>query len=119
VAVRTPHIRIADNWRLRPWLFEALMGKQDPYINILRVGDVVLLGLPCELSGEFYPRFAQICRERNLYLIITTFNGNYLGYVTPDEYYSLRKYETRDMNWFGPYNGAYFTELIQGILQVI
>ena len=119
VAVRTPHIRIADNWRLRPWLFEALMGKQDPYINILRVGDIVMLGLPCELSGEFYPRFAQICKERNIHLMITTFNGNYLGYVTPDEYYSLKKYETRDMNWFGPYNGAYFTELIQDILRVI
>lgn len=119
VGVRTPHIRIADNWRLRPWLFEALMGKQHPYINILRVGNIVLLGLPCELSGEFYPRFTKVCKERNLRLIITTFNGNYLGYVTPDEYYALKKYETRDMNWFGPYNGAYFTELIQGILEVI
>jgi neutral ceramidase len=119
VAMRSPHIRIADNWRLRPWLFEALMGKQQPYINCLRVGDVVLLGLPCELSGEFYPRFTEICKERNIHLIITTFNGNYLGYVTPDEYYSLKKYETRDMNWYGPYNGAYFTELIKGILQVI
>ncbi len=119
VAMRTPHIRITDNWRLRPWLFNALLGKQHPYINILRVGNVVMLGLPCELSGEFYPRFAQVCEEKNIHLIITTFNGNYLGYVTPDEYYSLKKYETREMNWFGPYNGAYFTELIQGILRVI
>ncbi len=117
IEIRTPHIRISDNWRLRPWLFEALLGEQNPYINILRIGNVVMLGLPCELSGEFYPRFAQICKEKNIHLILTTFNGNYLGYVTPDAYYSLKKYETRDMNWFGPYNGAYFTELILEILE--
>jgi len=119
VAIREPHIRIAEDLRLRPWVFNALMGEQHPRINCLRVGNVVFLGLPGELSGEFYPRFQQICEERGLHLILTTFNGDYLGYITPDEYYSLNKYETRDMNWFGPYNGAYFTELILGILKVI
>jgi len=43
-----------------------------------------------------------MAEEKGLNLIITTFNGGYIGYVTPDQYYNHRYHEVRDMNWFGP-----------------
>ncbi len=50
-------------------------------------------------------------------LVVTSFNGGYIGYITPDKYYDLKRYETRDMNLFGPYNGAYLSEMMQLLLQ--
>ena len=50
--------------------------------------------------------------------MITSFNGGYMGYVTKDEWYDEDLYETRTMNWYGPYNGAYFEELIEGIIEI-
>ncbi len=52
-------------------------------------------------------------------LIVTSFNGGYIGYVTEDKWYDRNKYETRAMNWFGPYNGAYFSEYIRRVLEIL
>ncbi|MNF00811.1 hypothetical protein D3C80_1996990 [compost metagenome] len=49
-------------------------------------------------------------------LFITSFNGAYVGYITPDVYYDSVRSETREMNWFGPYNGRYFKEVVNGML---
>lgn len=120
VDLRSPHFRIANHWRLRPWIFNAVMGKSRASITALRVGDVVLVGLPVELSGEYYPEFESICKQKGLSLMITTFNGWYLGYVNPEKYYyTIRNSETREMNWYGPQNGEYFVELIKELLTII
>ncbi len=96
------------------------MGVSDASITALRVGNTVLVGLPVELSGEFYPKFDAICKRRGLSLMITSFNGKYLGYVNPESYYfTLNHSETRGMNWFGPQNGEYFVELVNKILEII
>jgi neutral ceramidase len=58
-----------------------------------------------------------MARAQGQNLIVTSFNGGYVGYITKDEWYDLNKYETRTMNWFGPYNGAYFSEIIGSIVE--
>jgi len=120
VDLRSPHFRISNHLRFRPWVFNRVMNPGNPKITILRIGKTVLIGLPVELSGEYYPEFDAICQERDLNLMITSFNGWYLGYVNPKKYYfSLKRAETRDMNWFGPENGEYFVELIKKILEIV
>ena len=120
VDLRSPHFRITNKLRFRPWLFHAVMGQYQPRITVLRVGDVVLVGLPVELSGEYYPQFTEICKSRGLSLMITSFNGWYMGYVNPEKYYyTLRRSETREMNWFGPQNGEYFVELVKHVLEIV
>ncbi len=57
-----------------------------------------------------------LATRKGLNLMITSFDGGYIGYVTPDRYYGRKAYETRDMNWFGPQNGAYFEEMMAGLL---
>ena len=75
------------------------------------------MGTPCDFSGELVPDLEKGLAAPEENLIMTSFNGGYIGYITPDKYYNLKKYETRDMNLFGPYNGAYLSEMITRLLQ--
>jgi hypothetical protein len=107
--LRRPQWRISENWRLRPWLFYGLYGDYPSYLTGLQIGDVTWIGTPCDFSGEMMPA---IEKQFDHKLIITSFNGGYIGYITADIYYDVDHYETRAMNWFGPENGAYFIEAI-------
>ncbi|CAN5466535.1 hypothetical protein BH23BAC1_BH23BAC1_03330 [soil metagenome] len=117
--LREPHVRIAENWRLRPWVFYQVFGDYPSTISFMRIGNNVWVGTPCDFSGELIPDFQDVVREENINLLVTSFNGGYIGYITLDQYYDLNKYETRAMNWFGPYNGAYFGEIINRVLKKI
>jgi len=119
LSLREPQWRLSQNWRLRPWLFSWLYGDYPSEIKALRIGNVVLVGTPCDFSGELVAHFETISRQKGVHLIITSFNGGYVGYITKDEYYDLDKYETRVMNWFGPYNAAYFEEVMQALIEMI
>jgi hypothetical protein len=70
-----------------------------------------------EISGVFYEKWEALAAEKNLNLIITTFNGGYIGYITPDELYDEHFHEVRETNWFGPGNGEYFDAMIQKIIE--
>ena len=116
--LRESSFKISENISLRPWVFEILFGTYPSQITSLRVGEVLFVGMPCDFSGELVEPLAKKAREVGLHLVITSFNGGYIGYVTKDEWYDLNEYETRVMNWFGPYNGAYFSELIEKVIEV-
>lgn len=116
LSLREPHPRVIGNWRLRPWLFYAIYGDYPSELKALRIGQTVLLGTPCDFSGELAMELNPLATRKGLNLMITSFDGGYIGYVTPDRYYERKAYETRDMNWFGPQNGAYFEEMMAGLL---
>lgn len=116
VTLREAHVRVSDGWRLRPWLFLKLYGDYPAEIKALRIGQTVLLGMPADYSGELAMKLTGEASRRGLNGMITSFNGGYIGYVTPDTYYHETRYETRDMNWFGPQNGAYFDELSRKLI---
>ncbi|MFD2570884.1 neutral/alkaline non-lysosomal ceramidase N-terminal domain-containing protein [Spirosoma soli] len=117
LGLREPHPRVIGNWRVRPWLFYAIYGDYPSDLKALRIGQTVMLGTPCDFSGEFVADFKPLAAKKNINLMITSFDGGYIGYVTPDKYYDRQTYETRDMNWFGPYNGAYFEEMMMGLVE--
>ncbi|WP_158237970.1 neutral/alkaline non-lysosomal ceramidase N-terminal domain-containing protein [Emticicia sp. TH156] len=116
LALRDPQLRLSKHIRLRPWVFNWLMGEQQVGINALRIGDMVWIGTPCDYSGMLYSPSDLAAQQLGKDLIITSFNGGYVGYITPDEYYNEPKAETQEMNWFGPYNGRYFREVIDGLV---
>jgi len=115
--LRKPHWRIAQNWRLHPVLFNLVFGKYPATLSALRVGNILFVGTPCDFSGELALELQTQMPMGPDKLVVTSFNGGYIGYITPDKYYNLKKYETRDMNLFGPYNGAYLSEMMQLLLQ--
>lgn len=114
--LREPHLRISDNIRIRPWLFEKLLGETNPHFDITLLGNTLIISSSGEISGVFYQKWEQLAEEKGLNLLITTFNGGYIGYITPDELYDEHYHEVREMNWFGPGNGHYFDELIRQII---
>lgn len=115
--LRDPHLRIEKNIRIRPWVFRALLGSDAPDIQCMQVGETIFLGMPCDYSGELMPPLEKLCSAYNTDLILTGFNGGYIGYITDDACYDWSKGETMDMNWHGPYNAAYLTEVNEDILK--
>ncbi len=116
IDLREPHVRINNALRLRPWLFDALFGEYSSSVSALTIGPNLLIGTPSDYSGELIARLDSVARPRGINLMVNSFNGDYIGYVTDDRWYNLNKYETRTMNWFGPQNGQYFNEVINSII---
>ncbi|GAA4417166.1 hypothetical protein GCM10023187_49320 [Nibrella viscosa] len=116
LGLREPNARVLGNWRIRPWLFHDVYGDFPSDLKALRIGNTILVSTPCDFSGELLPEFNAIVKEKQVNLMITSFNGGYVGYITPDAYYNQEAYETQTMNWFGPYNGAYFVEMMKGLI---
>ena len=113
---------------LRPWLFKWLVGNTKKYISYLRIGENLLVGTPCDFSGELVSPIENSLSpienplsNKKLNLMINSFNGCYIGYVTDDKWYDkndIYTYETYTMNWFGPYNGRYISELIKKTIEI-
>ncbi|MHA7131811.1 neutral/alkaline non-lysosomal ceramidase N-terminal domain-containing protein [Algoriphagus namhaensis] len=116
VELREPHLRVSDDIRLRPWLFRYLLGETNVHFDLTRVGNTLFISSSGEISGVFYETWEKEAQSKNLNLIITTFNGGYMGYITPDSLYDRHFHEVREMNWYGPGNGRYYDELIQEII---
>lgn len=109
-------VRITDRIRLRPLLGRMLLPMESTYLQVFRLGTLLWVSTPCDFSGELALDLKAYARQRDHDLIVSSFNGSYIGYVLPGKYYHLPGYETRVMAWFGPYMGAYFDELIRRML---
>ena len=113
-------MRIAKNLRIRDWLFRKAFGPLEADVLALRIGDILLLGMPCDFSGELsvnnlLDRYAGNYGKK---LFITSFNGNYIGYITEDAHYLDSDHdEVRIMNWVGPYKGEYFTTVTKKLIE--
>jgi hypothetical protein len=113
----------SPNWRMSPYLFRLLGVPTVGRIQAARIGDWFLVGLPYDFGGEISVKWQTWARERNTSLWCTSFSGAYLGYLTPDEFYTQIgdsqpynvNYEGAEMNWFGPQQAAYVTSLFQQV----
>ena len=111
-------LRITDRIRVRSSVFDALFGQRDLWINVLKINGLRLIGTPCDFSGELMAELAPVAQRMHKELLITSFNGGYTGYITPDHYYNtLHAPEIREMNWVGPGKGGYFLEMIESMIE--
>lgn len=116
--LRKPHFRISNDWRIRPWLFDWAIGDYPAHFDLVKIGNTLFISSSGEVSGVFYKAWEKQAADLGMNLFITTFNGAYIGYITPDKYYQEDYYEVRDMNFYGPYNGAYFKEVIGELIDL-
>ncbi len=116
LSLTPPQAKLFKNWRIRPWLFNLAFGDYPEYLTVLRLGNLAMVGTPCDFSGEFNPSLDSLAAKHGLKMMITSFNGGYIGYVTPDKYYDEDHYETQLMNWYGPGNGAYVNQCIEQLI---
>lgn len=117
IPLGAPQLRLWKDRRLRSWAFHAFMPSWPTRVTFFRIGSVQFVGTPCDFSGELV--LQHLADSDTLQLNVTSFNGGYVGYIIPDAYYPLDRYEPRDMNWFGPHTGKYFTEIIQRTLGLL
>lgn len=93
-------------------------------MQMARIGNLVLCGMPYDFSGEVSVRWGDLAREHGYSLWVTSHSGAYLGYLSPDSYYwdlgpkypYDHNYEVGLMNWFGPNQEAYMTDLFSRAL---
>ena len=80
---------------------------------MFRLDDVVWISTPCDFSGELSLGIKDFFRAKNADAVVTSFNGDYVGYIIPSRYYHLSGYEPRVMSFFGPNMPHYFDEMIR------
>lgn len=108
------NVRVTDDLRLRPWLARRLLPvRERSFMQVLRLGDMVWLSAPCDYSGELALDLKDTLRSKGLRAVVTSFNGDYVGYVVCSRYYHLDGYEPRLMSFFGPNVPDYFTEVLR------
>jgi hypothetical protein len=106
--------RVGDGIRLRPWLAACLLPVDaDSFLQVFRLDDCAWISTPCDFSGELGLGIKDSFRSHGQRAVITSFNGDYVGYVILPRYYHLDGYEPRTMSFFGPYVPDYFDELIR------
>lgn len=114
-----PQVKITQDWCVRPWLFRAAFGAYPASLTALRLGDIIMLGTPCDFSGELTGSLDSLAQTRGLHTMVTSFNGGYIGYITRDDRFELDHYETRLMSWYGAGNGAYLSEAMAKMIVVL
>ena len=109
------NVRVSDGIRLRPWLAGHLLpDKSRTYLQAFRLQDAVWVSTPCDFSGELALGIKDFLRARTgRRAVITSFNGDYVGYVVSSRYYHMDGYEPRTMSFFGPTIPDYFDDLIR------
>ncbi|MBX2967094.1 MAG: hypothetical protein KF845_13190 [Cyclobacteriaceae bacterium] len=117
--LNNPQPKITGNLRLCSWVFRSAFGEYPVFLNALQFGNVLMLGTPCDYSGQFNTQLDRLADSYNILPIVTSFNGGYIGYVTPDRYFEENHYETRLMNWYGYGTGAYVTDCLEGLITQI
>lgn len=116
VALPSLHTRVADGIRLRPWLAARLLPVSSrSYLQVFRLNDSLWISTPCDFSGELGLGIKASLRGRGFSTAITSFNGDYIGYVIPSRYYHLDGYEPRTMSFFGPHVPDYLDELMRSL----
>jgi hypothetical protein len=116
LALPRPNAKVLEDWGVRPWAFRAAFGEYPVSLTALRIGNLTMLGTPCDYSGELTKPLDSLAAVRGQHAMVTSFNGGYIGYITNDRYYDKDHYETRLMNWYGPGSGAYVTHCLYRLL---
>ncbi len=113
VPVDLPKARIAlgAGWTWLPFFAPHIQPMQ-ARLTLLKIGNFALSGWPVDVSGEVAAPLQAKAAKEGLNLLVTSFNGNWRGYVTLPETYTTRgEYETRLAGLLGPQAGVYFSDL--------
>ena len=82
------------------------------HLHALRLGPAVLLGFPGDYSGHLADRLDDLARPSGLAAVATSFDGDFRGYLVSGAVFFRKScYETRLMNFYGPWAGDYLNDL--------
>jgi hypothetical protein len=105
-------MRISSGIAVRDWVFRKALGPLEGHLTAMKIGNITFVSTPCDFSGELWAR-KRVTSPPGTNVIITSFNGDYIGYITEDSHYQTCNHaEVRTMNWAGQFGQAMST-LIQ------
>lgn len=120
--LQLPEVRLplGPNWTWGPlptsMLSREIHGRE-AVLSGLALNDLVLLGFPVDYSGHLASALAARFKNR-AGIITTSFNGGYKGYLVASSwFFGHDKYETREVNFFGPWAGDYLNEMAERLGQ--
>lgn len=125
-AVDMPPMQVrlfSREWRMSPHLAWVVGLPPGGWIQAVRVGDEVFLGLPYDTGGEIAQEWAEDAAKSGVDLWVSSHCVAYCGYLSPDRYYMNptkgydQEYEWRTMNWYGPNQEAMYGDLKDHILK--
>ncbi|MUH34646.1 hypothetical protein D9O36_02225 [Zobellia amurskyensis] len=103
---------VSKRRRLSAFMGNQLLTKMKSiYLQGIKLNDFVWIAMPYELSGEYGIDLKNALELKGYNSALTSFNGQYLGYIVPQKYYYYDTYEARLMGWYGPSMGDYLMEL--------
>jgi len=112
--------RFADNWRVRPWVARLVLPSTPAtYFQAIRIGRMVLVSTPADYAGELALPLEEKLRGDGLILAVTSFNGDYIGYIMPAKYDHDDKYESRMMSFFGPGFGDFAADVVARLVAAV
>lgn len=110
-------VHLSRDWQLSP-ILSSLATDRSTQIRSLQLNRTVLVGMPGDFAGHLTPGPVLWAKGRGLDLVFTSFNGDFKGYFTsPGAYMDYGGYETRSMNFFGPYAGMYLCDLAMRLIE--
>jgi len=116
-------LRLSRNWRLSPFLPAILGVDGDGWMHAVRIGDVVMVGAPGDFSSEISLKWKKWAEKCGYTMWTSSFCADYAGYISPDEYYNgpkaVEEYETGMMSWTGPHQEAFFTALMEQLVEAV
>src|SRR5688572_457845 len=56
IALGPSQLRIAKDWKVRDWVLDATLGELEGELTYFKIGDIIMIGTPCDFSGEIYAR---------------------------------------------------------------
>ena len=103
---------IAADWSMPAPFTEMFVPIRAP-VTAVTLGRATWVSLPFELSGEIAARIRARARNSGHVLVLSSFGGEYAGYVTPPAAYDMPEadkadmadYETRLLGFYGPHMG--------------
>ena len=103
---------VSDRRRFSPFMGSQLLTEMKSiYLQGIKLNDFIWIAMPYELSGEYGIDLKNALELKGYNSALTSFNGQYLGYIVPQKYYYYDTYEARLMGWYGPSMGDYLMEL--------
>jgi len=114
------HIRLTSKTSLSSFLSEKLMpGPENVYLQAVRIDNMVWITTPSDFSGEYALQIKNSLSAKGFNANVTSFNGNYVGYIIPGRYFFMNEYESKLMGWFGPNMGDYTVDLIGRLVNIV
>ena len=111
---------LSPKWRLSKFAGPIAGLESTGWMQATRVGNIVFVGLPGDFSSEISKAWKEDAAKKNIDLWTSSFCSAYMGYISPDKYYSDAKgYETGAMSWTGPHQEAFFTALKDHMLKAL